>query len=133
MRWLFFMHYKLSISVCLAWNHLSSSNLIQWPVWLPRAFHSYWSSSYSIRKPERIFILVLPTAVFPIIHSRLQKPDFSIFTVFTSLQFRPPESQRTPGLLRHCTNNRLLANYIYTIKQNFVQDIFLFFIDILWN
>ena len=71
--------------------------------------------SYSIRKPERIFILVLPTADFPQFIQGCKK------LIVKSLRFLPIcftdrlNSQRTPGLNRHCANCIVLANYIYTI------------------
>ena len=73
------------------------------------------AESYSIRKPERIFILELPTADFPQFIQGCKN------LIFQSLRFLPIcftdrlNSQRTPGLNRHCANCIVLANYIYTI------------------
>ena len=86
--------------------------------------------SYSIRKPERIFILVLPTADFP---QFIQGCNNLIIRFLRLSPICFPDrlnSQRTPGLFRHCTNHTV-SDYIYTLKQKNVQVIFLFFIDIL--
>ena len=76
--------------------------------------------------------LVLPTADFPQFIQGCNNLIIRFLRLSPICFTDRLNSQRTPGLFRHCTNYTV-SEFIYTTKQNFVQVIFLFFIDILWN